>query len=59
MSSGGRPSTVHRVQNSMGHQVQGESHEPNHGPVPETTLWDKFTPTEPEVTISLDASATV
>ena len=43
----------------MGHQVQGEGHEPNHGPVPETTLWDEFTPTEPEVTISLDASATV
>ena len=59
MSSGGRSSTVHQVQNSMGHQVRGEGHEPNHGPVPETTLWDEFTPAEPEVTISPDASAIV
>ena len=59
MSPGGRPSTVQQVQNSMGHPVQGEHHEPSQGPVPETTLWDEFTPAEPEVTISLDASATV
>ena len=59
MSTGGCPSTVHRVRNSMGHPVQGEGHEPSHGPVPETTLWDEFTPADPEVTISPDASGIV
>ena len=59
MSTGGRPSTVHQVQNSMGHPVQGEDHELSHGPVPATTLWDEFTPADPEATISPDASATV
>ena len=43
----------------MGRPVQGEGHEPNPGPVPEVMPWDEFTPENPEVTISPDASATV
>ena len=59
MSTGGCLSPSNKFINSMGCPVQGEGHEPNPGPVPEVMAWDEFTPENPEVTISPDASATV